>query len=132
MTLMRFLKVFALTVPVFLLVDAVWLGLVARRFIDRELMAFERTIRWTPAILVYLLLVAGTILFAVPRADGSVMRALLWGAAFGVATYGTYDLTNYATLKGWTLTMTVVDISWGAFIQGFTAVVATIINNRLP
>ncbi len=131
MTWIRFLKVFALTVPIFLAVDAVWLGLVARRFYDRELVAFERTVRLAPAILVYLLLVAGTVLFAVPRADGSVTRALLWGAAFGVATYGTYDLTNYATLKGWTLTMTLADIAWGAVIQGFTAVVATIINNRL-
>lgn len=57
--------------------------------------------------------------------------AFLYGAALGLVAYGTYDLTNYALLKAWPLAMTIADMAWGAAIQGFTAVVATMINNRL-
>jgi uncharacterized membrane protein len=37
--------------------------------------------------------------------------------------YGTYDMTNYATLKDWPLPLTVVDIVWGGFITSLAAVV---------
>ena len=131
MTLTRYLKVFLGTLPIFLAVDAVWLTAVARKFYDRQLAGFERTVRWPSAILVYLVLVAGCVLFTVPLAGGAPGKAFLLGAALGLVAYGTYDLTNYALLKQWPLAMTVADMAWGAVIQGFTAVVSTLINNRL-
>ncbi len=131
MTLARYLKIFLGTLPVFLAVDAVWLTVVARRFYDAQLAGFARTVRWPSAILVYLLLVGGVILFTVPLAGGMPGRAFLYGAAFGLVAYGTYDLTNYALLRDWPLAMTVADMAWGAAIQGFTALVATLISNRL-
>ena len=131
MTLARYLRVFITTLPIFLVVDAIWLVGIARKFYDQQLAGFERTVRWPPAILVYVLLVAGVVLFTVPLAGGSVGRAFLYGAALGLVAYGTYDLTNYALFKQWPLAMTIADMLWGGAVQGFTAVVATIINNRL-
>jgi len=131
MTFARYLKVFLATLPIFLVVDAIWLVGIARGFYDQQLAAFERTVRWPSAILVYLLLVAGVVLFTVPLAGGHPGRAFLYGAAFGVVAYGTYDLTNYALLREWPLAMTIADMIWGGAVQGFTAVVATLINNRL-
>jgi uncharacterized membrane protein len=131
MSLARYLKVFFGTLPIFLAVDAVWLVAVARKFYDQQLAGFERTVRWPSAILVYLVLVAGCVLFTVPLAGGSPGKAFLFGAALGLVAYGTYDLTNYALLKQWPLAMTIADMAWGAAVQGFTAVIATLINKRL-
>ncbi len=50
---------------------------------------------------------------------GSWTRAAAAGAVLGLAAYGAYDLTNMATLKSWSLTLTLVDMAWGA---GATAV----------
>jgi len=131
MTFARFVRVFFGTLPVFLAIDSVWLVIIARRFYDQQLAGFERIVRWPPAVLVYMLLVAGSVLFTVPLAGGSTGKAFVYGAALGLVAYGTYDLTNYALLKHWRLAMTVVDIAWGAVIQGLTATVATLINNLL-
>jgi len=130
-TVARYIRVLLGTLPVFLAIDAVWLVGIARRFYDQQLAGFERVVRWPPVALVYVLLVAGSVLLTVPLAGGSAGKAFLYGAALGLVAYGTYDLTNYALLKGWTLAMTVVDIAWGTVIQAITALAATLISNRL-
>jgi uncharacterized membrane protein len=71
--------------------------------------------RLLPGALVYLLIPAAILYFVLGRAK-SVWDAAKDGAALGVAMYGLYDLTNYATLKGWTLTMTATDTLWGAYV----------------
>lgn len=131
MTLLTFLKIFLLTFPVFLAVDAIWLGLVAKKFISRHMEPFALTLRLIPALFVYVLLVAGNILLPVQLAAGNILLALLYGAAFGLATYGTYDLTNYATLKDYSPVMTAVDLVWGSSVMAFVAVVGTLFFNWL-
>lgn len=77
----------------------------------------------TAAIGFYLIFVVGVVIFAVLPAlqAGSWKTALLYGALFGFFTYATYDMTNLATLKGWSFPVTVVDIAWGAFLTGISA-----------
>jgi len=53
---------------------------------------------------------------------GSWVRALLFGALFGLITYATYDLTNLATLKDWPLVVTVVDLIWGTVLAASVSV----------
>ena len=55
------------------------------------------------------------------------MTALALGALFGALAYVTYDLTNYATLRTWSLQITVIDIAYGAAASGVTAVLATLL-----
>ena len=111
-------------------IDFVWLGLVAKKFYDRQFANFNRTLNWPAAILVYLLIPLGLILLVFPRAGTDKVAALVWGAVFGLVVYGVYDLTNLATLKDWTLTMAVVDILWGMTLCGFSAFVVTFLLNR--
>ena len=117
---------FLLTLLVFLGIDAVWLGLLAKKFYEKELSGFGRTLNWFPAIVSYFLIVLGLVVFVFPKVktlDG--IWVFLWGAVYGLIVYGVYDLVNLSTLVNWTLKMTVVDMLWGAFVCG---VVTLIVN----
>lgn len=73
------------------------------------------TPRWPAAILVYLLIPAGIILFVRPAMGehASIWGALTWGATYGLLVYGVYDLTNRAILEKWSLRLTLADLAWG-------------------
>jgi len=110
------LKVYAVSTVAFFAIDMLWLGVVARGFYRRQLGGLlAEQVNWTAAIVFYLLYIAGIVFFVtLPAArTGSLVRALCTGAFFGLVTYATYDLTNLATLKGWPLGVTIVDIAWG-------------------
>lgn len=118
MPFILFLRVFLSSLVFYLAVDFLWLGLIARKFYEKELGAFSRTLNLPAAIVVYLGVVLGILLFVYPKTHGIVSQGFLWGALFGAIVYGVYDLTNLATLSGWSLKMTVVDMLWGIFICG--------------
>jgi uncharacterized membrane protein len=81
-----------------------------------------------PAILFYLLYVIGlTTLSASPRVAESAFR----GALFGLCAYGTYDLTNQATLRHWPTYLTLADLAWGTLLSAFAAAVAALVRRRL-
>jgi uncharacterized membrane protein len=124
------LKNFIITLIVFLGIDFVWLGIVARNFYKKELGAFSTTLSLPAAFLAYVLIAAGIVLFVLPKASGDIVKALLWGAVFGLIAYGIYDFTNLATLKGWSIKMLVVDTLWGVFVCGITSLLATLILNK--
>ena len=121
-----YLKLYALTVPVFFIIDLIWLGVVAKGFYQKNLKyILSPNVNWTAAIIFYLMYIAGILIFAVLPgvAKDSVRHAALWGALFGFFTYATYDLTNLALLKDWPLNIVVVDIFWGIVL---CTVVATL------
>jgi len=130
----RFILLWLVTVPVFFLIDLVWLGVIARGFYRDQIGSLmAESINWGAALLFYLLSIAGIVFFAVlPALDaGSWTKALLLGAAFGFFTYMTYDLTNLATLRGWPLTLVVVDIAWGTILCGTVATLSYFIGTRV-
>jgi uncharacterized membrane protein len=121
---MFYLKLYALTVPVFFAIDMVWLGYIAKGFYQQNLAKFlSPNVNWSAALLFYLLYIAGILIFAVMPAleKDSAGRAMLLGGLFGFFTYATYDLTNLATLEGWPLKVAVVDIAWGAVLGAAVA-----------
>ena len=77
-----------------------------------------------PALLFYAIYVVGTIVFVINPAleKDSWMHALGYGTLFGFVAYATYDLTNLATLKGFSPKIVVIDLLWGAFITATVAV----------
>lgn len=83
----------------------------------------------TVAVIFYLVFIVGILIFAVrpALASGDWRTAALYGALFGFFTYATYDLTNYATMKVWTLRVTLLDIAWGTFLTGTVASAASIV-----
>ena len=116
-----FIKLFAIALPIFFIIDMVWLGLVAKSFYVRQIGDLMRPdIQWPAAIIFYVLFVAGLVLFVLLPAvtQGSWVAALSMGALFGFIAYATYDLTNLATLKNWPLTVALVDMAWGAVLAG--------------
>ena len=115
---------YLLTFIVFLTVDLLWLGIIAKNLYQKYLGDFlSDKVNWTAAFIFYLLYVAGILIFAVYPAvnKGSVLNAILLGALFGIITYATYDLTNLATLKGWPLPIVVIDILWGGVLSSIVS-----------
>jgi uncharacterized membrane protein len=116
MNISFYLKLYALTVPVFFIIDILWLGVIAKGFYRRNLkFILSSDVNWTAAVIFYLIYIAGILFFAVRPAvtSSSLGQAAVLGALFGFFTYATYDLTNMATIRDWPLIIVVVDILWG-------------------
>jgi uncharacterized membrane protein len=134
MTAPQFLKVYLLTIPVFFVIDLLWLGVIAKGIYQKHLGDFlSDQVNWIAAIIFYLIFISGIIFFAVLPAveKGSILRALVLGILFGFFTYATYDLTNLATLKGWPITIVFLDIIWGMVLTGSVSTAAYAIANRV-
>ncbi len=112
-----------MTIPVFFVIDMIWLGFVANKFYQTQLAHLLGPVNWTAAIVFYLVYIVGILIFAVVPAleAGSWQRAVVLGALFGFFCYATYDFTNLATLKDWPLAVVIVDIIWGAVLTGSVA-----------
>jgi len=119
---------------VFGIIDAIWISQVAIKLYQSMLgdMMIE-SVRVLPAIIFYLFFPVGLVVFAVVPAlqDGSVFSAFASGALLGALCYATYDLTNYATLKNWTLHVTVIDIIYGAIVAGICSATAFLVVQAL-
>jgi uncharacterized membrane protein len=61
-------------------------------------------------------------IFAVVPSGGDVLRALILGGLFGLFAYGTYNITNLAVMRDWSLSLTLIDIAWGMFVSAAGAV----------
>jgi uncharacterized membrane protein len=129
-----FTKLFLIALPVFFLIDMVWLVLVAKNFYQKQIGFLMRPdVNWAAAIIFYLLFIAGLVVFVISPAveKHSWTHALLFGALFGLITYATYDLTNLATLKDWPLTVTIVDLIWGTVLAASISVITYFIGSKI-
>lgn len=121
---------YAVAFLLFAAIDIVWISSVAAKMFKETLgdvLASE--FRLAPAVAFYLMYPAGIVYFAVLPAlkTGSAGQALLNGALFGLFTYATYDLTNYATIRNWTLGITALDIVYGAVIGALVAAATVLV-----
>lgn len=120
MQIWTLVKIYLFMIPVFFLLDMIWLGIVAKGFYHSRLAGLlSENVNWAAAVIFYLLFLAGLLFFVVqPAADqDSLVQGLLRGLFFGLITYATYDLTNLATLKNWSLSLSLVDILWGMILS---------------
>ncbi len=112
------------------ILDALWLGVVSREFYKARLgqMLLDKPI-WSVAILFYLVHAAGIAVFAAPLAlnAGTWPYALLYGGLFGFCVYAAYDLTNLATLRGWPMAVSIVDLAWGAVVTAAATLVVFLV-----
>jgi len=124
MGISQLLELYAISVPVFFLIDFLWLGLIAKPFYDRHLGYILRgQVLWGAAILFYLFFLIGLVVFVIAPAveSASLSRAILLGLFFGFITYQTYELTNYALVRDWPLIVVVVDIAWGMVLSSLVS-----------
>jgi len=111
-----------------------WLGLVAKDFYRAQIGTLMKSdVNWTAAIILYLIFIAGLVVFVVSPAveKGSWTHALLFGAIFGLVCYATYDLTNLAVAKDWPLLVTIVDLIWGAALAASVSTVTYFIASKI-
>ena len=124
--MLQYAVAYAATALSFVAIDYVWLNYAAANFYRPRLGAI---LLETPnigiAALFYLLYCGVTVVLAViPAANSSNMwMAFGFGALLGLAAYGTYDITNLATIRGWSVTVTLVDIVWGMLLTGVSATI---------
>jgi uncharacterized membrane protein len=129
-----FVVAFAVTAVVFLTLDAIWLGVIARNLYQREIGALLLPKPdFGAAAVFYVIYIAGLVYFCVaPGVTGEgAMRGLVNGAVLGIVAYATYDLTNLATLKGWSTTLVFMDVAWGAVASAVASAVAVAITTRV-
>ncbi|MEX0969999.1 MAG: DUF2177 family protein [Paracoccaceae bacterium] len=121
---MSILALYAITVVIFLLADAVGLRFLVKPVFDQHIAhLYAEPLRLVPAGLFYLGYVAGILWFvSVPALKaGDPMAALIGGFLLGLMAYGTYEFTNYATLRDWSMQQVAVDTLWGGVLTGFSA-----------
>jgi len=130
---MSFLFTYLSVATSFVAIDMIWLKTMAERLyrpVLGEILRPEPNL--TAAAFFYLVYPLGLIAFAVLPAhcDGSAMRAFTSGMMFGCFTYATYDLTNQATLRNWSTTLTIADICWGSLLAGVSAWIGYLVAQR--
>jgi uncharacterized membrane protein len=123
---MQYLLAYVATAIVFFGLDLLWLGMIAKSFY-REQLGDLLSDRPDLAVsgLFYVVYVGGIVLFVIQPAlqSQSWATALILGILLGMMAYGTYDMTNLATLRGWPVAMSVVDLAWGSMLTGLSATV---------
>lgn len=122
--MLQVLSLYAATVVVFLGLDMVGIRHLIRPVFDRHVgHLLADPLRLGPAALFYLAYVAGLLWFvSLPALKaGAPLQALWGGMALGFLCYGTYEMTNYATLADWSLEQVLIDGVWGTLLTGFSA-----------
>ena len=123
------LKAYGAALAAMLVIDGIWLGAMIPRFYQpriAHLMGEQPDV--AAALAFYLLYPAGLVtLIVMPGVRvGSALRGIgAQGALFGLVAYGTYDLTNQATLRDWPWSLTVIDMVWGGLLTGAVALISS-------
>ena len=116
LTVARFFAAWGVALLVMGTLDGLWLGWLALDFYKRELgVLMTDSVRVVPAALYYLLYPGAVVALALTPLPAHWRVAALRSGGLGLTAFGVYDLTNLATLRGYTVTMTVVDMAWGTF-----------------
>ncbi|MGD8898315.1 MAG: DUF2177 family protein [Acidobacteriota bacterium] len=134
MTSSVFLRLYGVAVVTFLVIDMIWLGVIARSFYRAQIGHLMRSnVNWAAAIVFYLLFVCGIVVLAVwPAIERrSLSHALALGALLGLVAYAAYDLTNLATLEGFPLTVALVDLVWGMVLCATVSAITYLASARL-
>jgi uncharacterized membrane protein len=117
----------------FLVLDLFWLNVAAKELYRRSLTDYlAPQAQVAPGLLLYALLVSGLVYFVIlpARKDKDTPKALLRAAFLGVLCYATYDLTNLAVAKSWPLSITIIDIVWGAVLMTSTTAITLILLDK--
>jgi uncharacterized membrane protein len=120
----RYVIAYIATAAVFLAIDAIWLGIIAKDLYRAQIgHLLAPSFRLGPAALFYLMYVAGVVYFAIAPAlaGGRWQDALIPGAVLGFVAYGTYDFTNWAVMRDWPASMTMIDVAWGTALTATAA-----------
>ena len=101
---------------IFLIIDIIWLSFAVKSFYRPNIghLLLDRPVMWAAAMfyIVYVLGIGVVIIEPSINFDNT-FRFLFKAFMFGLVAYGTYNLTNMATVKGWSPSVVFVDMIWG-------------------
>lgn len=129
----KYLSAYLATAVVMIALDMLWLGVIAKPLYQQglgHLMAARPNL--VAAVAFYVLYALGLMLFAVvpQAADAGWLKTTAAAAMFGFVAYATYDLSNLATLKGWPIGLSLIDMAWGATLSAVAATAGRFAWNR--
>ena len=125
------IKTFFIALVFFFIIDVFWIYFVATPMYKQEVSSLME-LKIPPALLFYVIFLLGLIFFVVnPNQDNTLLNVFVIGAFFGLVTYGTYDLTVYASMNIFSLKLVVADILWGMFLSGAVATLTVFTINKL-
>lgn len=136
MELLEWARLYLFTLVALGFLDTLWIGLFFKNVYIKELPHFLRLnqgnidLLWAPAISVYLFLAFGLVFFVLAQTKDSISRSFFMGGIFGLITYGIYDLTSLSIFRDWPLLVSYIDMLWGAFLCGFTAVIVVFLERN--
>jgi uncharacterized membrane protein len=128
--LIHYIIVFA----IFLAIDAAWLMTAGRTFYVTEIGGLLRPEpNLAVAFAFYALYALGLLVFVVEPNIGkpSLLPAVITGGLFGLVAYATYDMTNLATLKGFTWRVAAIDMAWGTFLSASVTYLSLLLIKRI-
>lgn len=113
--------------------DALWLGVLAKDFYRQEIgEQMVEQIRWVPAALFYFAYPAALVALALFPAGQPMGQQIARAALVGLVAYGVYDLTNLSTLRHWPVKLALVDTAWGTFASTAAGAAAAWVGQRFP
>ena len=127
----RYAVLYLATLIVLIPVDFLFLGMVAKGFFASQVGDMLGEIRLAPAILFYLLYIAGVLIFVSAPASTTWHSTLLYGGLFGFFCYTTFELTSLSLLKHWTWPVVLVDVCWGTFVTAVSSTAGLLIANQI-
>ncbi|SMX43135.1 DUF2177 family protein [Octadecabacter ascidiaceicola] len=131
---MNIVILYIATAVIFFAADAIGLRLIIKPVFDRHIAhLFADPFRVVPAAVFYLGYIAGVLWFvSIPALrNQDPASAIISGIALGLLAYGTYEFTNYATLRDWSIQQVVVDTIWGGVLTGFAAWAGVMVTRSL-
>jgi uncharacterized membrane protein len=127
----RIAVLYVVTLVVLTGLDFLFLGLIAKGFFTAEVGDMLGELKPVPAVIFYLLYVAGVLTFVSGTAGATWQLTLLYGALFGLFCYATFDLTALALLKHWSWPVAFVDIGWGAVVTAVSSTAGLLVAERV-
>ena len=125
------IKTFAIALIFFCIIDFAWINYMAMPLYKQELSELME-LKLIPAVLFYVIFLLGLIFFVInPNQGSSFLNIFMIGALYGLVTYGTYDLTVYATLNIFSLKIVITDILWGMILSGLVATLTVYTSSKL-
>ncbi|WP_435187567.1 DUF2177 family protein [Pseudothioglobus sp. nBUS_23] len=125
------IKTFFIALLFFFIIDVFWIYFVATPMYKQEVGSLME-LKVPPALIFYVVFLLGLIFFVInPNQSNTLFNVFLIGAFFGLVTYGTYDLTVYASMNIFSLKLVIADILWGMFLSGSVAALTVFTINKI-
>lgn len=131
---MKWLLYYGITLTVFMVIDLIWLGFIAKDLYAKYLgYLMADNVNWLAAVVFYLIFIGGVCYFVLYPSlmDKNMTNLIIRAALFGFMTYATYDLTNLATIKEWPINITIIDLIWGTTLSTSVSLISYFIINLL-